>query len=360
MLAPTQDALVRLLFGQLLSFSDQVSLTSDQWAAVLPILHTHRLTGFVYGRIRQTASWRSLPAFVQQALSADFQELSVRAYLLEAELAHVVATLAAKKIEVILLKGAALGRTVYSNLVERPITDFDILVRRQQVEQAQQILLEAGYQNPQPKQLSWFPDWQRYYEAELPLIRRPDNTSLYVIELHWALLEVPYYIDLIPIEEIWQDARPVPQLPNALVPDPATLLIHACAHLALHHNNHQLLFWLLDVDRLLRLPELDWSVIFQRAQRWQLDLALMRIVQQSVEIFQTPLPKDLQQHLARYQPDERQQILWGIGDVQPNRNLYKARTTWKVASPAFKLRYTGWLTLRGLLWGPKRLVRLFS
>lgn len=353
----TQDAPVRSLFRQLLSSSNQVSLTLEEWAAVLPVLHTHRLAGFVYTRVRQTSSWRTLPDSVQQALSTEFQDLSVRAYWLEAELANIVATLASKNIEVILLKGAALGRTLYNNLVERPINDFDLFVRRQHVNQAQQALTDLGYYNPQKKSLAWLADWQRYYEAELPLIRPSENAGLHVLELHWALLEAPYYIDLIPVEEIWQHARPAPALPYALVPDLSTLLIHACAHLALHHSDDQLLFWLLDIDRMLRSPEFDWPATFERAQRWQLDMALVRIIQQAIEILETPLPAEISQQLAIYQPSARQQALWGIGDAQPHRNFHKARITWQAASPAFRLRYTGWLALRGLLWGPKRVVQ---
>jgi len=342
------------LLRALLSPAGLGAPTPGQWQAALPALQEQRLIPFVYAQLRRTPAWRELPGFVQQALSSDFQRFSVRAYLLDAELAAVAAALAGAGVDVLLLKGAALGRTVYASTAERPAGDLDLLIRSEQVERARQALHDLGYR---AAGLYWLPRWQRRYRAELPMLRQAEDGSRILVELHWALVEAPFYIDHISLDDVWCNARPAAQVAGACVPDPATLLIHCCAHLALHHSQDMRLFWLLDVDRLARWPALDWEATLAQAERWRLDLAVSRIVQQAAMLFGTPLPAAVVQWLAQPRPDFTQHALWGLGDEQPGRTWRKVRTTWAVATPPQRRRYAAWLLLRSLLWAPEQLAR---
>lgn len=343
-------ALVRAL----LSPASADAFSAVLWQAALPALHDQRLAPFVYSQLRRSPEWRSLPDFAQQGLSDAFQRYSVRAFLLDAELAAVVGALASAGVAVLLLKGAALGRTVYASTAERPAGDLDLLVRSEQVEPARRALEALGYRG---SGLYWLPRWQRRYRAELPMLRRTEEGSRILVELHWALVEAPLYIDHIPSDAVWQRAQPVAQLPGAGVPDPATLLIHCCAHLALHHSQDMRLFWLLDVDRLARWPALDWGAALAQAERWRLDLAVSVVVQQAAALFGTPLPEGVWRWLAQPRTDPVQHALWGLGDDLPGQTWRKVRTTWAVADPALRRRYAVWLALRSLLWAPEQLAR---
>lgn len=324
------------------------------WEALLPRLREERLSPFVYTQLRATPQWRALPGLAQQTLSRDFQEFSVRAFLVDAELARAVESLAAIGVPVLLLKGAALGRTVYSSTAERPAGDLDILIASDQVEAARRALHGLGYA---AGGFYWLPRWQRRYRAELPMHRQTAEGLRVLLELHWALVEAPYYIDRIPSQEVWQHAQPAPQLPGAFLPDPAVLLIHCCAHLALHHSQEMRLFWLLDLDRLARWPALDWDATLALAQRWQLDLAVSRIMSQVATLFGTPLPAEVAQWLAQPRPDPVQHRLWGVADARPGRAWRRVAATWAVAPPAQRRRYAAWVALRGLLWAPEQLAR---
>lgn len=328
--------------------------SAAQWQAALPVLHDQRLAPFVYAQLRRAPTWRELPPFVQQELGDAFQRHSVRAFLLDAELDGVVAALAAAQVDVLLLKGAALGRTVYASTAERPAGDLDLLVRPEQVTRAQEALHDLGYRGAG---LRWLPRWQRRYRAELPMLRQTEEGARVLVELHWALVEAPFYIDAMPLDQVWRNARPAADLPGALLPDPATLLIHCCAHLALHHSQEMRLFWLLDVDRLARWPDLDWEATLAQAERWRLDLAVSRIVARAAALFGTPLPPRVADWLARPRSDAAQHRLWGVGDEGPGRAWRRARVTWAVADPSLRRRYAAWLALRSLLWAPEQLTR---
>ncbi len=342
------------LMRALLSPAGLGPLPPEGWQAALPVLAEQRLSPFVYAQLRRTAAWRDVPPEAQAALSDTFQRFSVRAFLLDQELAAVTAALAGAGLDVLLLKGAALGRTVYASTAERPAGDLDLLIRSQQAEQARRILEDLGYR---ASGLYWLSRWQRRYRAELPMHRQAEDGSRVLVELHWALVEAPFYIDAIPLDGVWRHAQPAAQLPGAGVPDPATLLIHCCAHLALHHSQDMRLFWLLDVDRLARWPALDWDAALAQAGQWRLDLAVSRIVQRAAALFGTPLPEAVLRWLAQPRTDPVQHALWGLGDEVPGHTWRKVRTTWAVADPALRRRYAAWLALRSLLWPPEQLAR---
>lgn len=333
---------------------DTITLTTVPWAGVLPLLRQHRLSAFVYAKLRRSSLWPDLPAAVRHELGEDFQQITIRAYRMEDELARVVQALAVAGIPVLLLKGAALGRTVYGSPAERPVSDFDLLVPRSAMQAACLALQTRSYQ---AAGLYWLAQQQQRYRAELPLLRTEEDGFRLMIELHWALLEAPFYMDHIPAAEVWHGAQPAPDLPGALIPAPATLLIHACVHLALHHSDDLRWCWLLDVDQLARWPALDWQQAMAQAERWRLDMAVAAVLQQTAALFATPLPAHVQTWLARPRSDQAQAALLEIGSQPRGRTLLKIRHTWQHANRQQRGSYAAWLAVRSLLWLPEQLQR---
>ena len=130
-----------------------------------------------------------------------------------------------------------------------------------------------GYAAHGPLGSGRFGRWQRRYRCELQMVcAHPDRRGL-LVELHWSLVELPYYVERIPMAEVWATTRPAEGLPGASIPDPATLLLHGCAHVSLHHSRALRLIWLVDVDRLARSAALDWDALIERSARWGLGLA---------------------------------------------------------------------------------------
>jgi hypothetical protein len=184
----------------------------------------------------------------------------------------------------------------------------------------------------------------------------PDRRGL-LVELHWSLVELPYYIETISMDEIWQSAVPAVDLPGAFTPDPATLLLHSCAHRALHHSQEQRLLWLLDVDRLARWARLDWTTVLDRATRWRLQLALRTLVQEAVAQLGTPTPPAIEQAMAQWQPAPVETAMWGLGDARPGRARQRVAASWAALTSPQRLRYGAWLGLRGALWVPEQITR---
>ncbi len=319
----------------------------DDLMAVLPALDAHGLLPLLYLRLRDSSSAPlSLPAL--KALAEAFQAGVLRTYLMELELARIAAALAAQAVPVALLKGAATGRTVYDSAAARPVSDLDLLVPAARVEDARAAVAALGYRIDGPFGSGRFGRWQRRYRAELQMVcALPDREGL-LVEFHWSLVELPYFIERIPMQDVWATVRPFESLPGAFLPDPASLFLHSCAHLALHHSRDLRLIWLVDIDRLARWAALDWAVVIERAQRWGLGLAAQRVLAAAAAWLGTPVPVEVAARLGEMAGDPVSQAMWGLGDERPGQARRRAWATWTAFSGRQRLRYGAWLFLRAL------------
>jgi hypothetical protein len=321
----------------------------DDPAAVLPALATHGLAPLIYLSLRDRAGSQGWPPAVLAALADAFQTNAVRSYMMETELARISAALAGIGTPLALLKGAATGRTVYGSPAARLVNDLDLLVPADRVEQARAAVAALGYDAHGPLGSGRFGRWQRRYRCELQMVcTHPDRRGL-LVELHWSLVELPYYVERIPMAEVWATARPAEGLLGASLPDPATLLLHGCAHVSLHHSRALRLIWLVDVDRLARSEALDWDALSERSARWGLGLAAYTTLKTTAAWLGTPLPAAVMARLVRQADDPMLRAMWGLGDEVPGGARHRARATWMAFSGRQRLRYGAWMASRALV-----------
>ena len=333
--------------GDMLRSDDGASPPPDAPAAILPALAAHGLAPLVYLRVRDAGA-QGWPLPVRAALAEAFQASAVRSYLMAQELERVAAALAVRGIPVALLKGAALGRTVYDSPAARQVSDLDLLIPAADAEEAGRSMAALGYASHSSLGRGAFGRWQRRYRAELQMVCKiPDRQGL-LIELHWSLVELPYYIERIPMADFWAATAPYNRLPGASIPDPAALLLHSCAHVALHHSRALRLIWLVDVDRLAKSQALAWDDLVERSERWGLGLATQATLQAAAAWLGTPLPAGVMARLARQADDPVGRAMWGLGDEVPGGARRRARVTWAAFHGRQRLRYAAWMLLRAL------------
>lgn len=315
------------------------------WQEALPALDRHGILPLIHGRLRSSLAWNNLTPATRTALAEAYYTNAARGYLLGEELARIVSALAGQGIATLLLKGLAAAQMIYSGLAERVVNDFDLLVRVTDVDASLAVLSGMGYR---AVGLSWLSRWQRRYRSEIPLVcAQPPCTGL-LVELHWSLVESPYHVDRVSTQDIWQRAQSSTQVAGAWLPDPATLLVHGAAHLALHHSRELRLIWLVDLDRLARHPALDWDEVLHMAEAWRLGLALQAGMQAASNWLATPVPAPVWTRLETLAHDPVAVATWGVGDEQPGRWWRRARVTWSVLGPAERWRYAAWLSLRAV------------
>jgi hypothetical protein len=218
---------------------------------------------------RENAScvlWRRLQAFdverIPPAIRASLQRRAMvaefRQVSLKDGLTQVVTALSRAGIEVMLLKGAALAQTAYGSFEDRPMTDLDLLVRREVAAKAQRVLRAEGWAPETPEDI---PAKAKFYEGHhhLPPLDDARGTGVRV-ELHTELFP-PGHPFRLTSEALWREADTAEiGGERARVPSSIHQLLHVCLHFAW---SHVLEFgaWraISDVEAMARSGDLDWD-----------------------------------------------------------------------------------------------------
>jgi len=224
------------------------------WQRFLGLAQLERAVPIVHARLRAVAAADVPPESLDQmrrlALVSDFAMLH-----LDGRLRESLRALAGANVRCMLLKGAALARCSYDGVRQRPMSDLDILVDPSNAQLARRVMLGAGWRDL----VGGIP--QSVYERHhhLPPLHDARSHDLQ-LELHTALFpeRQPFAFDA---RDLWSRARSIaPEFPEAFVPDPMHLLLHACLHFLW---SHQARFgvWrtIRDVDALTRVPGFDWA-----------------------------------------------------------------------------------------------------
>lgn len=153
-------------------------------------------------------------------------------------------------VEVALLKGTHLARSVYPDPGARSMRDIDLLVVPEQTESLAAALIERGY--------AWVEPIQDVDDYHLPPLVLPDGAE---VEIHSGLEpdHAPFRTD---IEALW--ARTVPSQiegQSVRVLAPEDVLAHVCVHTAFNHEFKLGLRGSCDADALIRTTgsSLDWG-----------------------------------------------------------------------------------------------------
>jgi hypothetical protein len=171
-----------------------------------------------------------------------------------AALREVLTAFAQRAIPVLVLKGAALAETVYRNVALRPMRDLDVLVRREYVTDAADVLEYLGFAPDE-----WYRPREWYLEHLHHLV--PYRRGQATVEIHHRLL--PPSLPLVVADgELWARSCPavVAGVPaRVLAPD--DLVLHLALHLAASDGFAAGLCGVRDLAEALRQHrgEIDWS-----------------------------------------------------------------------------------------------------
>ena len=158
------------------------------------------------------------------------QAVEIRMQYFSRRLKQTCASLAAREVPFMLLKGAAVGAISDPTFRSRPMNDADILVRPEDAERAG-AAIEATRWTPTPDQtlrtlLSDAHHLPPFLDPQMPDIR---------LELHVSPLPLrhPFAFDA---STLWRDARRAPgPFEGAFVPSPDHIMLHAAIHFSWQH-----------------------------------------------------------------------------------------------------------------------------
>jgi hypothetical protein len=278
------------------------------WEALLDPAYFRGMAPLFYSIVR---GQDLLPPAVEHELRLAYFQNAKRNVRLFHELEGMLRRLTAVDVPVVLLKGAALAESVYENQAVRPVGDFDLLVRRQDMPTALDALAALGYE---PSRTETHAGDLATYENEIALVK-PGETVC-PIEVHWSLFDSPYYQHRVPMDWFWQSALPMKVGRVAtLMLGPEAQVLHLCGHLLLHHGSGGDFSprWLYDVAAVIASygERIDWDEVLRRAQVYDLVLPLQRVLPRVSDGWEVPLPVGVLERLRALRPSRDEVRVFG-------------------------------------------------
>ncbi len=260
------------------------------WELLLELAEAHGLVPWLAWHARDLAG--ELPPTAYSALQDRQLDHRRRALLLTHTLLQVLQLLG-DEVAAIPFKGPALAQLLHGDFTLRQSWDLDLIVPRHQVRRAAEILAAAGFRAVYPLAPAQM-DALLHSNCEVSLL----SPAGILLEVQWGV--APRHFSLpFSTDDCFPRARAL-RLGTADVRAfaPEDLLFLLSVHGAKHQWSR--LAWIADVHHLLgRHPDLDWDLLFQRAQQARAQRILRLALCLSASLFGTTLPPEIAQACRR-------------------------------------------------------------
>lgn len=244
-----------------------------------------------------SAKWTQLPNIPSQVLEffrqAYYGNLARNLTLFQ-ELRRILKVLSNAGIKAMVLKGAALAETVYGNPALRPMSDLDLLIRKEDFMKAERQLLDLGYSLATIEFSKWYAE--RFGGGRLYV--KMAGFPMYV-DIHWNITTPSVKLDndkrYAEIDRIWNEARPMKVAGVDTLSMPVEdLILHISVHLAAHHLQFRLI-WLKDICELAYQyqGQINWDKIVEDARYLKLSQPVYSCFKCAKEWLDAPIPGEV-------------------------------------------------------------------
>ncbi len=195
----------------------------------------------------------SIPAPIAGAFKEAYVQTLINSRRMQTVFREVVGALRAEGISVMPLKGLALAHRYYGDVALRPMTDMDLLVRRQDVPHAAFVLRRLGF-----SAADGMGSPSGFYSFTSAVVVYARSRSL-SIEVHWELFGRHAYRPSLPASAAWTralDLRIFDQSVRYL--HPRDEIWYLCVHAAIEHQLERLI-WLVDIAELVGSLPAGWD-----------------------------------------------------------------------------------------------------
>lgn len=234
------------------------------------------------------------------ALRNDYLHTAAKNTLLYAEFKKAINAFRDKKIEVLAMKGVALAELIYKDIGVRAMSDIDLLIKKQDIEKADNALKKIGYTAVDQSPFDGMESPDNYLTTRDYRSENPMHPSFHI---HWHMVNssIPApYSSRIDMDGIWEEAVPVEiaDVP-ALAMAPHHFLMHLAEHAMRATHSASKLIYLVDIASLISNPplppftkggvggitsggegeyELDWHKVVKASKDYGLDIFVYNIL----------------------------------------------------------------------------------
>ena len=271
----------------------KINETNFNWLTFLELAKKHHLTTYLAQKIEEL-DIDYIPSVILIALKSQISHNRDRNNVLCHELLKILNLLKTENIVAVPFKGPTLALQLYGNMTSRFSRDLDVLIQKQDMSKALQVLVEEGYTFQ--KEVHSAKKEQAYikYNGQY-LMFSPDGTI--AVEPHTMF--GPSTLSLnIDHQALWQNTVEMEFADQKIeVFKTETLFLILCVHGS--KEKWRRLKWIIDVSRLLdENPKLDWQYILSEADKWGCLRMVYVAISLTQRIFNAPIPENIQQKIA--------------------------------------------------------------
>lgn len=308
---PLLAYVVALTRGEQVPFPES---TRDQQDRLLASLQCHWFKPFLYWRIMACPVRLRPPARITEVFESAYFNSLQSSLIVDKQLTGIADAFAEEGVEFLVLKGAALSRTIYPDPFLRPGSDIDIMVRPVDARRARRAMEKAGYTCNYP----YFDVSERYFCEEV-FTPKDGRTGIVPVEVHWSPTAFPALNENIDIDSLFH--RSVPAMAGTRgirVMDQADAMIYQAVHMIANHFDNVRLTWINDTAFLCRhlTATGGWETFRSRAAESRVGPMLRPALRMAELWTGVSIPQDL------YVPDhEAEKKVLGLFDgVKMRRN----------------------------------------
>jgi hypothetical protein len=260
----------------------ELATQAVDWQAFLQLVASHGVRPLVYETLHRSC-WEALPETVRRELAHFYTANSAKNQFLAGELLRILQHFEAEHILAVPFKGPVLTAVLYGSVALREFVDLDILVREGDIPKAREILSSLGY---------------RSNLTSAVVIPDANNIELYsaatgiMVELHWQF-SPRRFVSSLAAQHVWTSIEPVVIWDRQVWSFSSQDMF---LFLAVHGGKHSwsVLKWLCDLAEFIRSnPELDWSLLFRRAEALGAVRTCRLGIYLAAELLQADLPSNV-------------------------------------------------------------------
>jgi len=269
------------------------------WDGLVHMAQAHGVIPLLYWSLHDTCR-ESVPKLPYAELQRRFQMNRARNIFMTSELIRIIDLFESNDIPAFSFKGPLLAAYLYGDPTGRQHGDLDVMVKKQDVFRAGELLASQGYRLQDlidPSQKTRFLD----YENELPYVHAKFGN---VIDLQWKIAPEYFCFPLSP-EHIWKRLETVSIDGRRLLsicPEDLILI------LSMHGTKHSWdrLSLVCDLARLVLVKnEIDWTNVIDRARALDGERMLALSLHLVLDILGGNLPESVRQWMTRDRKADR-------------------------------------------------------
>jgi hypothetical protein len=243
------------------------------WPRLVNQARREDVTAVLFYNLNQAHLEERVPPEILEALSVHYHATLKRNLLIIGRLRAVLAAFQEAGIPCIVLKGIALAERVYPSIGMRGMSDVDLLVKKEQLFEADALLSSLGYQ-PEDGVAETAILNPAGYLASLEYRGKASPLNLHV---HWHTVNtsVPatMFIDEVDIDRLWEQAVPSAIADSyALTLRPEHAIIYLCEHALRIGHSFDRLILICDIFFSLKAyaTVMDWDFLVEESRRFHL------------------------------------------------------------------------------------------